>query len=115
MPADDERAPANRPSTWFARSIVCLVLSIGLYRTSETIAEPAFWGHLKLGQDMLRTGPPPATDPYSYVSGGQPWTEWEWLAKASFALLYDGAGPSGLILFKVVSSLVIFGLLYRHL
>ena len=87
-----------------------LLVSFCLFWFSDTIADPDLWGHVRFGQDILHTGSIVQTDDYSYRTGGQPWMNHEWLAEVIFAAIYDRFGPAGLIVFKLVLSLMIFGL-----
>ncbi len=48
-------------------------------------------------------------------SAGQPWINHEWLSEVAFAVVYDRAGPSGLVVAKVVLSAVLAGLCQVHL
>ncbi len=92
-----------------------LLAGFSLFWFSDTIADPDLWGHIRFGQDILRTGSIVKTDIYSYRTGGQPWINHEWLSEVIFAGLYNLFGPAGLIVFKVLVSLLIIGLSYSHL
>jgi hypothetical protein len=87
-----------------------LLASFGLFWFSDTVADPDIWGHVRFGQDILRTGSIVQEDTYSYRTAGQPWIDHEWLSEVIFAGLYDRAGPRGLIVFKVLISLLVLGL-----
>jgi hypothetical protein len=113
--AGSTSASADRSAGWFRAGIVCLVLSLAFYRTSQTIADPDLWGHVKFGQDILRARAIPTVDRYSYLTEGYPYREWEWLSKAAIAAIFDLGGAPGLIVFKTVVSLLMLALLYRHL
>ena len=41
------------------------------------------------------------TDPYSYLSGGQPWINHEWLSEVLMALAWDRFGAPGLVALKL--------------
>jgi hypothetical protein len=92
-----------------------LLASLSLFWFSYTVADPDLWGHLRFGLDILGAGLIAQQDIYSYRTGSQPWINHEWLSEVIFAGIYDVAGPTGLIAFKVIVSLTIFGLCYRHL
>jgi hypothetical protein len=94
---------------------VFLLAGFCLYWFSYTIADPDLWGHLRFGQDILRTGAIIQNDTYSYRTGGHPWINHEWLSEVIFAGLYNQGGPAGLIVCKVVVSLLLVGLAYGHL
>jgi hypothetical protein len=92
-----------------------LVASFCLFWFSNTMADPDLWGHIRFGQDILRTGSIIQVDPYSYQTNGQIWINHEWLSEVIFAAIYDWSGSRGLIIFKVVLGLMIAGLCYAHL
>ena len=94
---------------------LALLAGFSLFWFGDTIADPDLWGHIRFGQDILRTGSIVATDIYSYRTGGHPWINHEWLSEVIFAGLYNQSGPVGLIIFKVLVSLLILGLSYAHL
>jgi hypothetical protein len=82
---------------------------------SDTIADPDLWGHIRFGQDILRTGSIAQRDPYSYRTGQEIWINHEWMSEVIFAAIYNHAGPRGLVVFKVLISLLITGLAHAHL
>jgi hypothetical protein len=92
-----------------------LLVGFSLFWFSDTIADPDLWGHIRFGQEILRTGSIVRADIYSYRTGGQPWINHEWLCEVIFAGLYNLSGPAGLIVFKVLVSLLILGLSHAHL
>lgn len=99
------------------RSVAPLALftCLGLYWFSDTVADPDLWGHVRFGQDMLRTGSLLRSDVYSYRSEGRPWINHEWLSELVFARIYDLAGPPGLIAAKLFLSLFLVWLCHAHL
>jgi hypothetical protein len=94
---------------------LCLLVSFCVFWFADTIADPDLWGHVRFGQEILRTGSVARVDVYSYRTGGQIWINHEWMCEAIFAEIYNRAGPRGLIVFKVVVSLLIVGLCHAHL
>ena len=80
-------------------SVVALVMSAATYGASLTIADPDLWGHVRFGLDILETGRIVHADPYSYLTGEQPWINHEWLAEVVFYLLYRAGGFPLLTLF----------------
>ena len=109
------RTTRTGPNSRLALGPTSLLASICLFWFSETVADPDLWGHIRFGQDILRTGALIQTDTYSYRTAGQSWINHEWLSELIFAVIYDHLGPQGLIAFKVLVSLVIVGLSYVHL
>jgi len=96
------------------RAMALLFLASPLFLLSETFADPDLWGHLRFGQDILRTGSIAEHDPYSYLSHGQSWINHEWLAEVLFALAYEAGGSPGLILLKTSICFGALGLVWRH-
>jgi hypothetical protein len=102
-----DRAIALVPAIMFA--------SFSLFWFSYTVADPDLWGHIRFGLDILRSGSIARHDIYSYRTGSQPWINHEWLSEVIFASVYQAAGPTGLIGFKLIVSASIVGLCYWHL
>src|SRR5688572_1046122 len=103
--------------TEFSRSnkaLVVLVLAIVCFIAARTHADPDLWGHVRFGQDMLANGIH-NTDPYSYLSGDQPWINHELLAEILFGAAFNAYGAPGLVLLKVSLVLITVGLLFRRL
>jgi len=94
---------------------VSLLASFTVFWFSNTVADPDLWGHIRFGQDILRTGSIIQSDTYSYRTSGQSWINHEWLSEVIFAGLYNQSGPSGLIVFKFLVSLLILGISHAHL
>jgi hypothetical protein len=88
------------------------VLSLVIYRFSWTVADPDLWGHVKFGEIVWRTGRIAQPDPFSYVTGGSLWVNHEWLPEVIYYLIVTVAGATGLIVAKLITSLVIFCLVY---
>ncbi|HVN64481.1 MAG TPA: hypothetical protein VMT58_07570, partial [Candidatus Binataceae bacterium] len=64
-------------------------------------ADPDLWGHVRFGQEIIRTGGIVRYDPYSYTAPGHLWRNHEWLAEAIMAAAYDSLGVFGLKLVKL--------------
>jgi hypothetical protein len=70
----------------------CLFMFNGwqkLFRDSDT-----GW-HIRAGESILETRALPATDPYSFTRGGQPWLDWEWASDVISGAAHRAAGPAG--------------------
>ena len=100
---------------WHIAALACCVIAALAALFARTVADPDLWGHLRFGQDLLRTGQVIRPDPYSYMTGDQTWINHEWLAEGIFALAYRVAGPQGLIGLKLLAALSICGLIYAYL
>ncbi len=103
------------PNRLLRLSPLVLLVSFGLYWFADTVADPDLWGHVRFGQDMLRTRSIIQTDAYSYRTQGQRWINHEWLSEVIVAGIYDWSGAQGLIISKVVVSLLILGVCHAHL
>jgi hypothetical protein len=102
----------HQSSRFFKISIVFLIMTAIHFRVSYTPADADLWGHVRFGQDIKETRRIITSDPYSYLTEGQPWINHEWLAEAVFAQLYDALGTPGLVLLKTVIDLTIIISLY---
>jgi hypothetical protein len=109
---DVDRDPSPRRPE---RVLVALAGGVLCFALARTIADPDLWGHVLFGGDLIRTGRVVRPDPYSYLSGGQPWINHEWLAEALFYLGYRAAGATGLVLLKMAVGLMAMGLVLAHL
>lgn len=105
----------GRRTGWWGPALTCLILGIVLFGVSRTFADADLWGHVRFGQDILRTGRIVTPDPYSYLTEGQEWVNHEWLAEVIFAGAFNAAGPLGLTVLKTAIGFLILGLIYRHL
>lgn len=105
-------------------SLVCRAWSIGLTiflvsflitTLATTVADPDLWGHVRFGLDVLENGSISQTDQYSYSAGGHRWINHEWLAELLFAIAWRLGGAAGLVLLKITTFLLMFGVVYLHL
>jgi hypothetical protein len=62
--------------------------------------DPDLWGHLRFGLDLAAARRLTSVDPYSFTQD-KPWINHEWLSELLFALVYRGAGVSGLLVLKI--------------
>ncbi len=115
MDLAQEQSPSSTPPAWRTLGAAAAVLSAALLMFTPLVADPDLWGHVRFGQDLWQTGQIIRADPYSYLTGGQPWINHEWLTEALYALLFNRAGAGGLIALNLALSLAIVGLLYREL
>ena len=92
----------RRPSSeFYAPLIKFLVLAYAFNLFSLITADPDLWGHIKFGEDIWSELSIPKTDPYSYTAFGLPWVNHEWLAEIIFFLIFNLAGSTGLLAFKL--------------
>jgi hypothetical protein len=78
-----------------------------------TSADADLWGHLRFGQDILRTGSITHPDEYSFTTD-RPWTNHEWLTEISFAWAYALAGTTGLVLLKLSVIVAVVAIVWWH-
>lgn len=104
-----------RTGSLFGLAAPLLLAAFAVFWFAYTVADPDLWGHIRFGQDILKTHSVIQDDVYSYRSQPGFWINHEWLSEVLFAAIYDGLGPPGLIAFKVVVSLVILVLCYAHI
>ncbi len=75
--------------------LYCLLFYDGarnLFRDSDS-----GW-HIRNGEAILAEGKLPATDPYSFSKGGEPWFAWEWGSDVLMGAAHRGDGLSGVVL-----------------
>ena len=102
-PARGERpAPASL-------AVVALVMSLGLYRFAHTLADPDIWGHIAIGRLYHETSRIRQPDPFSDVTTGHEWLNFEWLFELMLFRVFAGLGPPGLIVLKVAVGLLLLG------
>jgi hypothetical protein len=106
---------AVQSETIWKVGITLLVLSVTLQIYSVSVADPDLWGHLRFGLDTLESGKIVSTDPYSYLTAGQPWIRQDWLAGVIFALLWRSVGAAGLISLKALIGILTVGMIFRQL
>jgi len=96
-------------------AVIALVMSLGLYRFAQTLADPDIWGHIAIGRLYHETGRIRQPDPFSYVTAGHEWLNFEWLWELVLYRIFAVAGPPGLIVLKAAVGLLLVGAVYRIL
>jgi hypothetical protein len=74
-----------------------LVVLFGLW----PLAGLDLWMHLTLGRWIWAHGWVPSTDPFSYITEGQPFIAQSWLAEVVFYLVEQSAGTVGFMLLRL--------------
>ncbi|MFZ3138469.1 MAG: hypothetical protein WA126_13890 [Thermodesulfovibrionales bacterium] len=85
-----------------------------------------FWWHISTGRYIVETGTIPDKDPFSYTAGLEEnknlFPEREnfilkqyWLAQIIFYLIYDYAGPKGIILLRAILFIMVLSLVFLRL
>jgi len=69
--------------------------------------------HIRAGERIVTERAIPTTDTFSYTAGGKTWWVNQWLAEVLFYEVDRAAGGAGLILFRLVTTALIFLVLHR--
>jgi|GEM_PF-2383963 len=84
-------------------ALVALLLTLlALASTFHQIGSDDHWWHMLTGKVIVDTGQVPQADLFSFTHNGTSWVNWEWLPGVVMYLLYDGLGPAGLLLFRMM-------------
>lgn len=78
------------------------------------IADPDTWWHLKVGEEILRTGTWPTADHYSFTVAGNPWMAYEWLGEVLMALAGRVGGLTALTGLLIALCMILLLLLYGY-
>ena len=97
-------SPAVGSLTWldllkwavsFPAMLGMLLIGRIFYEARGFGVDPDMWWHIKVGQDILRTGHWPVVDAYSWTAAGTPWIAYEWLGELPLALVQRIGGRFG--------------------
>jgi len=97
-------SPAVGSLTWldllkwavsFPAMLGMLLIGRIFYEARGFGVDPDMWWHIKVGQDILRTGRWPVVDAYSWTAAGTPWIAYEWLGELPLALVQRIGGRFG--------------------
>ena len=95
-------------------SLAALGVAVAANVLAKTSTDPDLWGHVRYGLDMLAARGMVTTDPYSYLTASQAWSNHEWLAEVLFALAWLGGGAAGLIALKTAVGTLTLAVLWQH-
>lgn len=99
-------------------AVFVLLLPFALGSGAKLFGDGDVSWHIAAGRWILEHRAVPATDPFSFTMGGQPWIAFEWLSQVIYALAYNAAGHSGqatvVITAFMVLHLVVFLFLRRR-
>ena len=96
-------------------AVIALVMGLGLYQLARTFADPDIWGYIASGRFYHETGRIRQPEPFSYVTAGHEWLNFEWLFSLLAFRIFAAVGPPGLIVLKVAIGLAVAGIVYRFL
>jgi hypothetical protein len=107
-----ETETGKLPSTQnnLRRAFCLCVLCLAIFQFSENTADPDLWAHVMFGEHFLETGKLMKTDPYSWTANGHEWINHEVLAEAALGLAHRWLGGTGLLLLKMLTGLLTFGI-----
>jgi len=92
-----------------------LGLPLGLAGAPQTFNDGDVSWHVATGEWILRHQAVPATDPFSFTAGGQPWVAMEWSADVIYALAFNLAGYAGLATVVAAGLMALHAILFLHL
>lgn len=73
-----------------------IVVIMAAVSATKGLVDPDYWWHVTAGRVILEQGVP-ATDPFSFTWGGQPWTPHEWLSELLLHGVAEWLGPAGVL------------------
>ena len=92
--------------------VVAAALAFPFFLALEKIHEPDCFWHLATGEWILAHGHVPHADPFSSITPGRPWMDWEWLFQVALRVVYARGGFNALVVVKAVvialAALVVF-------
>ncbi len=107
---------APQPASRGDRTLLLgMLLGLALCASLTPIRNYDFWWHLATGRLILQQGAIPRADPFSFTAPGAPWVDHEWLFQVLSYGAMRVAGPSGLVLLKVLGVLLMALLMIAHL
>ena len=111
MPLSHESAADSNLPAWLTRGFVLASLLMCALAFAMNRADPDLWGHVRYAQDVLTDGVVPATATYTFTAQGHRWINHENLSEIAFALVYQGFGTHGLLVFKCLLGMTVTGLM----
>lgn len=108
-----ETAPLTATQKKIA-SYVMIAIVVGFvgYICSFKILDRDFWWHVKAGEVMTQTKSLIQTEPFAYTRAGQPYLATQsWLAEVALYEIHHAFGTNGIIVFRTLSMIVVFGAL----
>jgi hypothetical protein len=107
-----ERA-SDRPAAGPPWALLAAVLpAAGALLTRMRAIDLAY--HIRTGETMLASRALVRSDPYSFTSAGEPWTNQQWLAQGVFAVGHRAAGWAGVAIVYALATGLGFSFLYAH-
>ena len=108
------RPPARSTGSDIWSGLAIAVAATLLVGATRAIGDPDIWWHVRTGRLILRHGVP-SSEPWAFTAIGNRWTPTSWLSDVTLAVIQEGFGWRGIILFKVILGVVLFASLFRLL
>lgn len=90
---------------------IAVLLSVAARSMSGRLSDPDLWWHLRTGAIITSERAIPGGDPFSFVAGGRPWVVQEWGSEVILHGIDAAFGLRGLIVWRSVMLLAIYGVL----
>ena len=105
--------PATEAGGFWGRA-ACLLASliVLLHVDASRLADPDLFVTLYAGAEIAAQGGAPRTDTVSFSVEGQPWVDYEWLARLVFHVAHTRFGNAGLVALRLVLGTVFLLALY---
>lgn len=92
--------------------IIAIAVAFIIHICGFKILDRDFWWHIKAGEIMVQNKALIATEPFAYTRAGQPYLATQsWLAQIALYGIYNLGGANGIIAFRTLTMLTVFGLL----
>ncbi len=95
------------------RLAVVLVFAAVALLAFSRIGDPDFFWHLANGKEMVRQGRIINEEIFSYTKQGTEFSNHAWLAQIVFYLIFEAAGPFGIVAFKTLLVILIAFSIFR--
>lgn len=92
---------------------IAVLGSIAAKSLAERLAEHDVWWHMRAGELIVATGSIPHADVFSYTAAGSSWVVQSWLADVMLHGIDAALGPRGIIVWRAVMLVAIYGLAAR--
>jgi tetratricopeptide (TPR) repeat protein len=90
-----------------------LLLAAAVALGTTKLEDPDAWTHLAMGREIVRLGTLPASEPFTFPSGGMPFYHMEGLFAVVLYLSYAAAGVTGVILLKAALTALLMLILWK--
>lgn len=81
-------------------AVVAMAAAV-IHSDALRFADPDFFVTLYAGKAIAQGGGPPGVDAVTFSVAGQPWSDYEWLARWVFYEVFRAAGAAGIVLLRI--------------